>query len=204
MINPELQIGDKVICLHMDGESSIMPGTKGVVYRITKVFGDTQYGVEWENGSRLDLISSVDAWDSEENYEKRKLKKIQKKDITESSNYEANKRLIANIDIFKFFNMKFLQKYLIMVRNSGITNMFGASPYLYVGKNKIEQEMLYKDLEGDEYDDMLDNADQARDEMISGTVKYLESNNKEISVENVQKFLPRLAVKVVENYMVLY
>ena len=204
MINPELQIGDKVICLHMDGESSIMPGTKGVVYRITKVFGDTQYGVEWENGSRLDLISSVDAWDSEENYEKRKLKKIQKKDITESSNYEANKRLIDNIDIFKFFNMKFLQKYLIMVRNSGITNMFGASPYLYVGKNKIEQEMLYKDLEGDEYDDMLDNADQARDEMISGTVKYLESNNKEISVENVQKFLPRLAVKVVENYMILY
>lgn len=204
MINPELQIGDKVICLHMDGESSIMPGTKGVVYRITKVFGDTQYGVEWENGSRLDLISSVDAWDSEENYEKRKLKKIQKKDITESSNYEANKRLIANIDIFKFFNMKFLQKYLIMVRNSGITNMFGASPYLYVGKNKIEQEMLYKDLEGDEYDDMLDNADQARDEMISGTVKYLESNNKEISVENVQRFLPRLAVKVVENYMILY
>lgn len=204
MINPELQIGDKVICLHMDGESSIMPGTKGVVNRITKVFGDTQYGVEWENGSRLDLISSVDAWDSEENYEKRKLKKIQKKDITESSNYEANKRLIANIDIFKFFNMKFLQKYLIMVRNSNITNMFGASPYLYVGKNKIEREMLYKDLEGDEYDDMLDNADQARDEMISGTVKYLESNNKEISVENVQKFLPRLAVKVVENYMILY
>jgi len=204
MINPELQIGDKIICLHMDGESSIMPGTKGVVYRITKVFGDTQYGVEWENGSRLDLISSVDAWDSEENYEKRKLKKIQKKDITESSNYEANKRLIANIDIFKFFNMKFLQKYLIMVRNSGITNMFGASPYLYVGKNKIEQEMLYKDLEGDEYDDMLDNADQARDEMISGTVKYQEANNKEISVENVQRFLPRLAVKVVENYMILY
>lgn len=204
MINPELQIGDKVICLHMDGESSVMPGTKGVVTKITKVFGDTQYGVEWENGSRLDLISSVDAWDSEENYEKRKLKKIQKKDITESSNYEANKRLIANIDIFKFFNMKFLQKYLIMVRNSGITNMFGASPYLYVGKNKIEQEMLYKDLEGDEYDDMLDNADQARDEMISGTVKYLESNNKEISVENVQRFLPRLAVKVVENYMILY
>lgn len=204
MINPELQIGDKVICLHMDDESSVMPGTKGVVTRITKVFGDTQYGVEWENGSRLDLISSVDAWDSEENYEKRKLKKIQKKDITESSNYEANKRLIANIDIFKFFNMKFLQKYLIMVRNSGITNMFGASPYLYVGKNKIEQEMLYKDLEGDEYDDMLDNADQARDEMISGTVKYLEANNKEISVENVQRFLPRLAVKVVENYMILY
>lgn len=204
MINPELQVGDKVVCLHMDGESSISPGTKGVVKSITKVFGDIQYGVDWENGSKLDLITSVDAWDTEDNYEKRKLKKIQKKDISETSNYEANKRLIDNLDIFKFFNMKFLQKYLIMVRNSGITNMFGASPYLYVGKNKIEQEMSFKDLEGDEFDDVLDNAEKARDEMISGTIKYLEANNKEVSIENVQKYLRRFAVKVVENYMLLY
>lgn len=204
MINPELKIGDKIVLLHMDGESSIMPGTKGIVKRISKVFGDTQYSVEWENGSSLELISSVDAWDTEDNYEKRKLKRMQKKDISETSSYEANKRLIANIDIFKYFNMKFLQKYLIMVRNSGITNMFGASPYLYIGKNKIEQEIAYKDLDSDDLEDVLENAEQARDEMIRGTVKYLEANNKEVSVENVQRFLPRFATKVVENYMILY
>jgi hypothetical protein len=129
---------------------------------------------------------------------------MNKKDITETSNYEANKVLIKNIDIFKYFNMKFLQKYLIMVRNSGITNMFGSSPYLYIGREKIEQEMNYKDLEGEEFEEMLENADEAKDEMISGTVKYLESNNKEISIENLKKYLPRLATKVVENYMVLY
>ena len=204
MINPELKIGDKIVLLHMDGESSIMPGTKGTVKRISQVFGDTQYSVEWENGSSLELISSVDAWDTEENFEKRKLKKIQKKDITEISSLESNKILIKNIDIFKFFNMKFLQKYLIMVRNSGITNMFGASPYLYIGKNKIEQEIAYKDLDSDDLEDVLENAEQARDEMIQGTVKYLEANNKEVSVENVQRFLPKLAIKVLENYMVLY
>lgn len=204
MINPELKIGDKIVLLHMDGESSIMPGTKGTVKRISQVFGDTQYSVEWENGSSLELISSVDAWDTEENFERRKLKKIQKKDITEISSLESNKILIKNIDIFKFFNMKFLQKYLIMVRNSGITNMFGASPYLYIGKNKIEQEIAYKDLDSDDLEDVLENAEQARDEMIQGTVKYLEANNKEVSVENVQRFLPKLAIKVLENYMVLY
>lgn len=204
MINPELKIGDKIVLLHMDNESSIMPGTKGTVKRISQVFGDTQYSVEWENGSSLELISSVDAWDTEENFERRKLKKIQKKDITEISSLESNKILIKNIDIFKFFNMKFLQKYLIMVRNSGITNMFGASPYLYIGKNKIEQEIAYKDLDSDDLEDVLENAEQARDEMIQGTVKYLEANNKEVSVENVQRFLPKLAIKVLENYMVLY
>lgn len=204
MINPELKIGDKIVLLHMDGESSIMPGTKGTVKRISQVFGDTQYSVEWENGSSLELISSVDAWDTEENFERRKLKKIQKKDITEISSLESNKILIKNIDIFKFFNMKFLQKYLIMVRNSGITNMFGASPYLYIGKNKIEQEIAYKDLDSDDLEDVLENAEQARDEMIQGTVKYLEANNKEVSVENVQRSLPKLAIKVLENYMVLY
>ena len=204
MLNPELKIGDSVICLHMDGETSISPGTKGVVKSISKVFGDIQYGVDWENGSKLDLITSVDAWDTEDNYNQRKLRRMNKKDITETSSYEANKVLIKNIDIFKYFNMKFLQKYLIMVRNSGITNMFGSSPYLYIGREKIEQEMNYKDLEGEEFEEMLENADEAKDEMISGTVKYLESNNKEISIENLKKYLPRLATKVVENYMVLY
>ena len=91
-----------------------------------------------------------------------------------------------------------------MVRNSGITNMFGSSPYLYIGREKIEQEMNYKDLEGEEFEEMLENADEAKDEMIRGTVKYLEANNKEISVGNVKKYLPRFATKVVENYMVLY
>lgn len=204
MLNPELKIGDSVICLHMDGETSISPGTKGVVKSISKVFGDIQYGVDWENGSKLDLITSVDAWDTEDNYNQRKLRRMNKKDITETSSYEANKVLIKNIDIFKYFNMKFLQKYLIMVRNSGITNMFGSSPYLYIGREKIEQEMNYKDLEGEEFEEMLENADEAKDEMIRGTVKYLEANNKEISVGNVKKYLPRFATKVVENYMVLY
>jgi dsDNA-binding SOS-regulon protein len=91
-----------------------------------------------------------------------------------------------------------------MVRNSGIINMFGASPYLYVGRQKIEEEMSYKDLEGEQYDEMLENADKSRDLMIQGTVSFLEKTGKEVSVENVKRFLPRFATKIVENYMFLY
>jgi hypothetical protein len=203
MVNPELKIGDRVVLLHMDGETSIMPGERGEVTGKANVLGDIQYSVDWDNGSKLSLISGVDIWDTEENFKKRKT--LKKKDITETSGeYEKNKSFMKNIDVFKFFKMKFLNDYLKMVRESGITNMFGASPYLYIGREKIEQEMEYKDLEGEQFESMLENADEARDYMIQGTVKWLESNNKEVSVENVKTYLPRFATKVVENYMLLF
>lgn len=74
-MNPKLNVGDRVVLLYMDDESSVTPGTKGKVTRITQVFGDDQYNVDWDNGSKLALISSVDVWDTEENYEKRKREK---------------------------------------------------------------------------------------------------------------------------------
>lgn len=203
-MNPELKIGDRVVLLYMENESSVLMGEKGTVIHKSNVFGDDQYNIEWDNGSKLSLLDCCDKWDTVENFEKRILNKIKKKDITENDESDFNKRMLANIDVFVYFKMKFFQKYLIMVRNSGIINMFGASPYLYVGRQKIEEEMSYKDLEGEQYDEMLENADKSRDLMIQGTVSFLEETGKEVSVENVKRFLPRFATKIVENYMFLY
>ena len=75
-MNPKLNVGDRIVLLYMDDESSVTPGTKGKVTRISQVFGDDQYNVDWDNGSKLALISSVDVWDTEENYEKRKREKM--------------------------------------------------------------------------------------------------------------------------------
>jgi hypothetical protein len=71
-MNPKLNVGDRIVLLYMDDESSVTPGTKGKVTSVSQVFGDDQYNVDWDNGSKLALISSVDVWDTEENYEKRK------------------------------------------------------------------------------------------------------------------------------------
>jgi hypothetical protein len=203
-MNPELKIGDRVVLLYMENESSVLMGEKGTVIHKSNVFGDDQYNIEWDNGSKLSLLDCCDKWDTVENFEKRILNKIKKKDIIENDESDFNKKMLANIDVFVHFKMKFFQKYLIMVRNSGIINMFGASPYLYVGRQKIEEEMSYKDLEGEQYDEMLENADKSRDLMIQGTVSFLEKTGKEVSVENVKRFLPRFATKIVENYMFLY
>ena len=149
MINPELKAGDRVVILHMEDEiSPIPPGTAGTVLRHSKVFGDDQYYVKWDNGSQLAIISSVDMWDTEENITKRKKNKLKesefksviknnskeqkllkKSKMVESileMNIDSFKKVISgsNADVFKYFNAQFLRKYLLTLRDSGITNMF--------------------------------------------------------------------------------
>ena len=51
MINPKLNVGDRVVLLHMDGETSVSPGEQGTVISYSIVFGDDQYTVSWDSGS---------------------------------------------------------------------------------------------------------------------------------------------------------
>ena len=209
MINPELEIGQEVILLHMDGETSIPPGMIGKVVAKSTVFGDAQYTVKWDNGSQLALISSVDLWDTPENMKNRKKRvqevEITKKSIKEVDEFERSKNLLKNIDVFKHFNMRFLYQYLKMVAKSGIVNMFGASPYLYMGKDRIEHEFKYKNISNEEaFDEVLENANSAQAEMINGVINVLKAEGKEESLENINRYISRYATKVLMNYINLH
>ena len=67
-LNPPLEVGDRIICYHMEGETSVTPGTKGVVTSINSdpfeplAADEKIISVDWDNGSHLALISSTDAW----------------------------------------------------------------------------------------------------------------------------------------------
>ena len=63
MINPELKVGDKVVLLTMEGEPGMSYGEKGIVERISVVFGHKQYRVKWENDRSLDLLEDADERD---------------------------------------------------------------------------------------------------------------------------------------------
>ena len=58
--------------MDMSGESGIKPGMGGDVRRITKVFGVTQYEIKWDDGSSLQILSDVDKWMKEEDWERLK------------------------------------------------------------------------------------------------------------------------------------
>jgi hypothetical protein len=132
-------------------------------------------------------------WDKEERF------KVKKK-ITE----DRDKFIMDNIELFKYFNIKFLKKYLLMVRESSITNMMGASPYLYIGRERIQHEFKYKDIHNEEaFEEVLDHANQAQAEMINGVINYLNDKGIEEDMSSINKYLQRFATKIVQTYTLL-
>ena len=183
----------------MEDKHPVTMGTKGTVTSKSVVFGDTQYGVDWDDGSKLSLITGVDKWDLEENFLNRKRKKINEDEV------ERFKALIKNKDIFKHFNMRFLKSYLMELRDSGVVNMFGAAPYLYMGRNRIEHQFKYTPIHNeDAFENVLEMANQAQAEMINGTMKALESKGMDAELDNINRYISRYATQVVENYILLF
>jgi hypothetical protein len=190
--NPKLKPGDRVFLISMDGETSVFYGDWGTVKRAYVLFGTDQYDVQWDNGSSLSLIDGEDKWD---------ITNRKKKTIKED---DSNKFFMDNIDVFKYFNMKFLKKYLLMIRESSITNMYGAGPYLYMGRERIKHEFKYKDIHNEEaFEEVLDHANQAQAEMINGVINYLEDKGIEGDMSSVNRYLQRFATKIVQTYTFL-
>ena len=188
-MNPKLKVGDRICLLYMEHEISMYPGECGVVKSVDEIFGVTQYGVNWDNGSKLALLSDTDAW------------KLEKKQIKEDELDRMNV-LYKNIDSFRFFKMGFLRKYLLAVRKARIVNMFGAGDYLWMGSERIKHEFKYKDIPNEEaFEEMLEMADQAQAEMINGVIDYLESKGIEEDMSTINRYLKRFATMIVQNYM---
>jgi hypothetical protein len=188
-MNPKLKKGDRVLLLYMSGESGMFPGEGGTVTSVDNVFGDIQYGVKWDNGSSLALLSDTDAW------------KLEKKQIKENELDRMNV-LYKNLDVFEFFKMAFLYKYLRVIREASIVNMFQAPPYLWMGKERIEHEFKYRNIHNEEsFEEMLNMSNQAQSEMINGVINYLESKGIEENMDNINKYLRKFATMIVQNYM---
>jgi hypothetical protein len=193
MRKPDLKKGDRVVCLNMKNETSVIFGDWGTVTSVVSVFGSIQYGVDWDNGSKLSLLSDTDIWDTKLPGKKNRLTEDDKNDF-----------FMRNIVVFKYFNMKFFKKYLLMIRDSSITNMLGTSLYLYTGRERIEHEFKYKDVSNQEaFEEVLENADRAQSEMINGVILYLEDKNIDESMENVNKYVHRFASKIAHTYIYL-
>jgi len=190
MINPELQKGDKVILLHMEGEM-MSPGSKGTVINVSRDPFEKDgmiYNVKWDEGSTLSLLSVTDAW--------KKIESIQE------NSFESAKWFLDNRAIAENFNTRFLGEYLEKVRESGITNMFGASQYLYMGKERLEHEFKYKDVGNDEaFEEVLEMADKSQHEMINGVMKILEKEKKEMDINVINRYIQRYSTLVL-NYWI--
>ena len=194
-LNPELKVGDRVMCFHMEGETGVPPGTLGTVTRLTRdpfeSENDSLINVKWDNGSSLALITSTDAW------------KLAPQEIKEhasgSPEYDFFRK---NPEVFENFDYKFLKKFLQKVRDSGVINMFQSAPFLYSGKEWIDRYHGEHEEDNEEFQEVLEMADEAKNKMIQGLLKYMESKNIDADdMDRINHLMRKFAVKINQLYV---
>ena len=212
--NPELKEGDRIVLIYMPGED-IDTGTKGRVKSIGQApsFGGGSYymyNIEWldDDGkviSTLSLLPEADSW-------------ILDPEFTQNDLNEAKNRVISDLDelisrhewskLFKKSDLKYIMEYLDLIKQSGVVNMFQSGQFLGQTKEYLTQYFnLYRmqreldDNKEELIEKILDMSENVRNIMISGAVKDLERNNKEITGRSATYRVNRLATEVVKHFM---
>jgi hypothetical protein len=195
-LNPPVKPGDRIICYHMDGETGVPAGTKGTVVTVTRDPFETDtdgqiIGVNWENGSKLSLLTTTDAW-------KKVVEEIQEQ-VTGSPEYDFFSK---NPEVFENFDYKFFKKYLLKLRESGVVNMFQASPFLYSGKEWIDRYHGEHQEDNEAFQEVLEMAEEVKNKMIQGLLKYMESKNMDIDdMSRFNNLINKFAMKINQFYM---
>jgi hypothetical protein len=190
-LNPTLKSGDRIMCLHMDGETSVPMGTTGTVRDVVRdPFEDNGQiiNVKWDNDSTLSLVTVTDQWIKEP------VDKLQE----QNNSYEFFQ---GNPDIFENFDYRFLRNYLYKVREAGSVNMYESTPFLYSGREWIDRYYGENQEDNEAFQEVLEIADEAKNKMIQGTLKYMESKDMNIDLDSVNKIIGRLARKILQFYI---
>jgi hypothetical protein len=193
-LNPPLSSGDRIMCLHMDGETDVPPMTTGTVTSVVKdPFEDDGLiiNMRWDNGSVLGLVSVTDSWIREP--------QERLKEQTGSKEYDFFSK---NPEIFENFDYKFLRDYLYKLRKSSVINMFQAAPFLYSGREWIDRYYGENQEDNEPFQEVLEMAEEARNKMVQGLLKYMESKNMDLDdMTRVNIQLSKLAQKIVQFYV---
>jgi hypothetical protein len=192
-LNPKLVKGDRIMCLHMDGETSVPPMTTGTVRSVVKDPFEPDgeiINVDWDNGSTLALLSVTDSW-----------VKIAQKTIEEQAGTSEYEYFINNPEIFDNFDWRFLRKFLNKLRDASPVNMLQSQPFLYSGKKWIDRYYGENQEDNEDFQEVLEMADEAKNKMIQGVLKYMESEGIEIDLDKVNRLISKFASKILNLYI---
>ena len=203
LLNPELNIGDRVVIMDMSDESGITPGMGGTVNRMVKVFGTIQYEVKWDNGSNLQILSDVDKWMKEEDWERLKNRRKKVDESMDPDFARKNKNLVQDFEMAK------MHKFYEALRKSSVVNMItgGATSYFWMGKDRIAHQHFYDEMNDDRaeaFEKVLDSADEIKNILISGALKTLEREGKEVTLDAVKRVAEKKVRQIVSFIQQVY
>jgi hypothetical protein len=192
-LNPKLIKGDRIMCLHMDGETSVPPMTTGTVRSVVRdpFEPDSEIiNVNWDNGSTLGLLSVTDSW-----------VKIAQETLEEQAGTSEYDYFSKNPEIFDNFDWRFLREFLNKLRDASPVNMLQSQPFLYSGKEWIDRYYGENQEDNEDFQEVLEMADDAKNKMIQGVLKYMESEGIEIELDKVNRFIRQFASKILQLYI---
>ena len=193
-LNPKLKVGDRIMCFHMDGETSVPPGTLGTVKDISRDPFESEdeslISVKWDNGSTLALVTSTDAW-------KKVVDKIQEQ--TGSPEYDFFSK---NPEIFENFDWRFFREFLNKLRDSSVINMFQSGPFLYSGREWIDRYHGENQEDNESFQEVLEMAEESKNKIVQGIIKYMTSKNLDLDdMSKVNHYATKFSNKIVQLYM---
>ena len=193
-LNPKVIVGDRVMCLHMDGEISVPPMALGTVRSVVRdPFEDDGkiINVSWDNGNNLSLLSVTDSWI-----------KAPSEQIEEQTNSKEYEFFSKNPEIFENFDYKFLRDYLYKLRKSSVINMLQSAPFLYSGSEWIDRYYGENQEDNEPFQEVLEMAEESKNKMVQGLLKFMESKNMDLDdMTRVNIQLSKLAQKIVQFYV---
>jgi len=192
-LNPKLVPGDRIMCLHMDGETGVPMGTTGSVIKIsTDPFERDEeiIRVDWDNGRVLGLLSGIDSW-----------VKVAQETLEEQAGNSEYEYFSKNPEVFDNFDWRFLREFLNKLRDASPVNMLEAQPFLYSGREWIDRYFGEDQEDNQPFQEVLEMADEAKNKMIQGVLKYMKSEGIKIDLENVTRLVRKFSVKILELYI---
>jgi hypothetical protein len=110
--------------------------------------------------------------------------------------------LIKYSELVGRYPLKKIFDYLNTLQKTGMTNMLGATPYLYGGKEWIQKQIDYFDIEEDEnIEKLLDTADNIRDVIIAGALKKSEKEKSNDLIRSVERRIKIEASDILKIWM---
>jgi hypothetical protein len=177
----------------MDGETSVPMGTNGTVRKISRdPFEDDGVIIDvmWDNGNKLSLLSGTDSWI-----------KLDEETIKEQSSDPKYDFFNKNPEIFDNFDWRFLREFLNKLRDSGVINMLQSQPFLYSGKDWIDRYYGENQEDNEDFQEVLEMANESKDKMIQGVLKYMESNGIEIELSEVNHLIKKFSSSILNLYI---
>lgn len=197
-MNPKVKVGDRISLLYMEDEFDVNPREQGTVMSVSRDPFETDecyiISVKWDGGSTLSLLSCRDVY---------RLIESKVNEQTDSGRSEQQiDFIINNRDVVLNFNRQKIFEYLDVLRKSGVINMFGAAPFLFSGRDWIDRYYGENEENNEEFQEVLEMADDIKNEMILGMLKTFKDNTPALG--DMDRLIRKLSNRMVNYWMMFY